>query len=111
MRGPLVCILTSGTGSRMGPYAGVINKALLPVAGKALISHLIDRFPAGSEFVISLGHQGAQVRDYLELAHPDVHFDFVAVDRIEGPGTGPGYSLRACRPLLGRPFYFLACDT
>lgn len=111
MSAPPVCVLTSGRGTRLGArYAG-INKALLPLGQKAILTRIIERFPPESPFVVSLGHLGGQVKDYLELAHPDRDFTFVAVDRFEGPGTGPGYSLLQCKPHLERPFYFAACDT
>lgn len=104
-----VCITAAGTGSRMGEY-GCINKALLPVEGKAAISHIIERFPAAS-FVVALGHQGQQVRDYMSLAHPELDVIFVEVPAFTGEGTGPLRSLYECRDALQEPFYFVACDT
>ncbi|HIJ85746.1 MAG: hypothetical protein HW380_1403 [Magnetococcales bacterium] len=108
---PPVCILTAGKGTRMGPFANIINKALLPLAHKAMISHIIEGFPTGTEFIVALGHQSQQVRDYLAMAHPDVSFVYVEVDLLEGPGSGPGYSLGCCKKHCQRPFYFVACDT
>ena len=107
----LVCILTAGRGIRMGAKHSNINKALLPLGGKAAISHIIDAFPLQTTFVIALGHLGEQVRQYLEMAHPDHSFIFVNVDRYDGPGSGPGYSLWCCREFLNQPFYFVASDT
>lgn len=108
---PRVCILTSGVGSRMGHFASLTNKALLPIANKAIISQIIAKFPTGTEFVISLGHLGEQVQSYLALAHPTTKFHFAPVDRYEGVGSGPGYSLLCCKPHLPGPFYFVSCDT
>ncbi len=106
-----VCILTAGQGTRMGPFAAVINKALLPYKGKALISHIIESFPAGTPFVIALGYLQQQVRDYLQISHPNLPVSFVEVDNYAGDGSGPGYSLYCCRNLLQQPFYFVSCDT
>jgi choline kinase len=108
---PVVCILTAGAGSRMGRFAGLINKALLPLRGEAIISHIVNAFPPQTEFVVALGYHGEQVRAYLAAAHPGVKFEFVEVYRYEGAGSGPGYSLLCCRRLLNRPFYFVASDT
>lgn len=110
-----VCITTAGKGSRMGAHSA-LNKALLPVAGKAAISHIIRQFNEvrhfpDTEFVIALGYQGQQVRDYLELAHPDENFTFVEVTHLEGNGSGPGRSLWECRDHLQEPFIYVACDT
>ncbi|MBL7713903.1 MAG: NTP transferase domain-containing protein [Bdellovibrionales bacterium] len=106
-----VCILTSGKGTRMGEAYSHINKALLPYQGKALLSHLIEKFPENTKVVIALGHHGNQVQDYLACAYPGRRFEFVQVDRFEGPGAGPAYSLLQCREKIQGPFFFLPCDT
>jgi NDP-sugar pyrophosphorylase family protein len=106
-----VCLLTAGKGSRMGSIGRNLNKALLPIDGKATISHIINKFPSHTDFVIGLGYLGYQVRQYLQIAHSDRLFKFVEVDNFEGPGSGPGYSLLCCCEFLQKPFYFVSCDT
>ncbi len=108
---PLVCILTAGSGTRMGPYAQIINKALLPIDFRAVISRIVALFPADAEFVIALGYRADQVQAYLSIAHPGLNIRYVTVSPYEGPGSGPGYSLLSCRHELNGPFYFVACDT
>ncbi len=88
-----------------------LNKALLPLGLQGVISHIIARFPKETRFVIALGYKGNQVRDYLAAAHPLIDFQFVEVDRFEGPGSGPGYSLSKCEAHLQTPFFFVSCDT
>ena len=111
MNSRTVCILTSGQGTRMGPYANYVNKALLPLKGKAILSHIIGKFPTDTRFVIALGFLGDQVRNYVQTAHPKLNTQFVTVDKFSGPGSGPGYSLLCCREALQQPFYFVSCDT
>ena len=106
-----VCILTAGMGTRMGSYASYINKALLPINQRAVISHIIKKFPEHTEFVIAIGHLGSQVKDYLAMAYPSANISFVEVDNYNSPGSGPGYSLLCCKHLLHKPFYFVSCDT
>ncbi len=110
MTGSAVCILTAGQGSRMGPLGQVLNKALLPVRGKAIISHLIEIFDPQTQFIIGLGYAADQVRDYLTLMHPQAKISYVVVDNWAEPGSGPGHSLWCCRPALSGAFYFLPCD-
>ncbi|MGZ3691444.1 MAG: nucleotidyltransferase family protein, partial [Pseudobdellovibrio sp.] len=107
-----VCILTAGHGLRLGDYTKFLNKALIPLKGKAVISHIIEKFPADSEFVIAVGHKREQVVDYLKLAHPNQKISIVNVDNYAGNGAGPGTSLLACREATNElPFYFVTCDT
>lgn len=107
-----VVILTAGKGDRMGGLCDVLNKGLLPVQGKAVISQIIEKFPKTSRFVIALGYKGDQVRNYLMAAYPGFELEFVTIDNFDRPGSGPGYSLKKCQPALGgKPFYFVTCDT
>ncbi|MCX6784669.1 MAG: NTP transferase domain-containing protein [Candidatus Komeilibacteria bacterium] len=106
-----VCILTAGAGTRMGALSNNINKGILPVNFKAVISHVIEKFPKEVEIVIALGYKKETVKDYLALAHPERQFTFVEVDNYIGPGTGPGYSLLSCKAQLQSPFIFITADT
>ena len=107
----IAVILTAGKGTRLGDYCKTLNKALLPINGKAVISRIIEKFPIDAEFVIGLGHRAEQVRDYLNVAHPNTRFEFVEVDNYDRKGSGPGYSLMQCKSFLQGPFYFVSCDT
>ncbi len=106
-----VCILAAGAGSRMGDLSQHLNKAVLPVNFKAVISQIVEKFSQETEFVVAVGHKKETVMDYLLLAHPERKFTFVEVDRFVGPGTGPGYSLLSCKNFLQSPFVFYVADT
>lgn len=105
-----ICILTAGKGTRMGDLCKYINKALLPIKNKAIISHIIEYFPSNYEFVIALGYLGQQVHDYLVAAHPNKKLSFVNIQNFDGLGSGPGLSLLQCEPYLQEPFYYMPCD-
>lgn len=106
-----VAILAAGIGSRIGDISENINKAILPVNFKAVISYIIEKFPRNVEIVIAIGHKKETIKDYLALAHPDRRITYVEVDKYIGPGTGPGYSLLQCKDELQCPFIFTAADT
>lgn len=108
---PWVCILTAGKGTRIGVYGEHVNKALLPLGGKAIISHIIEKFPIETEFVVGTGHLSEQVKQYLSIVHKDRKIVFVDVDNYDRHGSGPGYSLLCCSSFLQKPFYFVSCDT
>ena len=106
-----VCIPTAGTGSRLGNLTKFINKSLVGIANRPTLSHLIEQFPADTEFVIALGHMGHLVREFVELAYPYRQFYFAEVDPFEGPCSGLGLSLLVCKHHLQQPFVFMSCDT
>ena len=106
-----VLIPTAGTGSRLGGLTRYLNKALVAIANRPAISRVIEQFPADAEFVVALGYKGYLVKEFLELAHPGRRFFFCEVSPFEGPGSGLGLSVLACRDYLQQPFVFISCDT
>lgn len=108
---PAVLILTAGRGTRLGTYSSHLNKSLLPLGKRAIISRIIEKFPEDTRFVIAVGHRAEQVKTYLKMAHPQLSFTFVEVDNYDGVGSGPGYSTLCCREALQEPFFYVSCDT
>jgi len=62
-----VMILAAGRGERMRPLSDRVPKPLLPVAGKALIVHLIERLVRAGlrDLVVNYAHLGGQIADHL----------------------------------------------
>jgi mannose-6-phosphate isomerase-like protein (cupin superfamily)/thiamine kinase-like enzyme len=108
---PVLCILAAGIGSRLESYSEHINKGLLPLNNKSIITNLIEKIPDSYEIVIILGYKGEMVEEYCLAAHPDRDFKFISVDKYEGNGTGPGYSIRQAKEVLQRPFIWVTSDT
>jgi len=111
MAGYKVLLTTSGLGSRLGNLTKFTNKSLVRVGDKPVISHIIETYPEDVEFVVTLGHYGSHVKQYLTLAHPDRNIQFVEVDTYMGDGSSLLYSISLCEEHLQTPFIFHACDT
>lgn len=111
MEGYKVLITTSGLGSRLGNLTDYTNKSLIRVADKPAISYIIESYPYNTDFVISLGHFGSHVKQFLTLAYPDRKFSFVEIDKYKGEGSSLGYSILKCKDFLQSPFIFHASDT
>lgn len=107
---PAVLILAAGTGSRLGNLTKNVNKAMLPINNKAIISYIIEKFPNEYEFVVALGYKGESLKEYCQLTYPNYKFTFVNIDNIDQEGSGPGYSALKCKEYLQRPFYFVVAD-
>jgi dTDP-glucose pyrophosphorylase len=102
------CILAAGKGSRLKEITK-LHKCLLPIDNKAVISHIIEKAPQNTEFVVAVGYQKELIKEYCLAAHPYCKFTFVEIPNYSGPGSGPGLSLYHCKPYLQCPFY-LACS-
>ena len=106
-----VCILAAGLGSRLGDLTRYVNKALLPVAYKPVLSHILEKIPSEIEIIVAVGHHHELIRQFVKLCYPERNITLVQVDRFEGPNTGPGYSLLKCKEFLQSPFIVTTCDT
>lgn len=106
-----VLITTSGIGQRLGELTQYTNKSLVRVGTKPAIAHIIESYPADTRFVITIGHFGNHVRDFVSLAYPKLSVEYVEVSPYEGPGTSLGVSMLCAKKSLQCPFIFHACDT
>lgn len=106
-------ILAAGRGTRIGRVGQSLHKALVPLNGRAVLSHLIDLAPCDAEIIICLGHRSEQLMEYIDLAHPHLNPTYVPVNGWDDVGGGPGWSLWSARHAIGdeRPVTVVTCDT
>jgi choline kinase/thiamine kinase-like enzyme len=104
------CILSAGRGGRLGSLTSKINKALLPLGGKPVISHIIDKIPTEYEIIICLGYEKEAIIEFCKSAYPERKFIFVNDKNYSGPRRGPGTGLLVCKEYLNRPFYMCCND-
>ena len=106
-----VLIPSAGLGTRLGVSYKNLNKALVTIDNKPVISHIIEKFPLETKTVIALGHKANLLKDYLKIAHKDRNISFVHIDKYCGVGSGLGYTILQCKKLLQCPFIFSPNDT
>ncbi len=100
---PDVMLFAAGLGTRMRPLTFERPKALVEVAGKPLIDHVIDAAIAEgcTRFVVNAHHKAEQITRHmarLSSALPDFAFEVsLETDRLLDTGGG----LRKALPLLG----------
>jgi glucose-1-phosphate thymidylyltransferase len=107
----VVLLTTSGTGSRLGELTRNTNKALVEINGRPAVDYILRNYAVDTEFVVTLGYLGDQVRERLTELYPDRKFTFVEVDKWQGEGSSLGYSMLQAQDVLQRPFIFHCCDT
>ncbi|ABL02611.1 conserved hypothetical protein [Candidatus Ruthia magnifica str. Cm (Calyptogena magnifica)] len=106
-----VLIASAGLGNRLKGMTKNVNKALISVAHKPVISYIIEKFDENVEFIIPVGYKAQTVKDYLTLAYSNRKFTFVDVNLYEGEGSGLGYTIIQCEKYLQCPFIFSSNDT
>lgn len=64
-------IFAAGMGTRLKPLTDNVPKALLPVAGKPMLEHVILKLKAAgfNQIVINIHHFGDQILDFLAANH------------------------------------------
>ena len=104
---PKILITTSGKGTRLGNYTKYLNKSLVKIGDKPAISYIIENYPKDTEFVITVGHLGNTVEEFLKLAYPERKITIVREKKIESLVC----SMLSAKSKLQCPFIFHACDT
>ena len=78
----------AGAGTRLRPFTYTQPKALIPIAGKPIISYIIDDLKSHgvSEFLFIVGYFGEKIVDYVKENYPDLKTEFVFQAKREGIG-------------------------
>ncbi len=103
-------VLAAGLGLRMRPLTDRMPKPLVPVAGRALLDHVLDKLADAGvrEAVVNVHYLPDQIIDHVAArAHPHV---IISDERDTVLGTGGG--VVKALPLLGNaPFFHINADT
>jgi N-acetyl-alpha-D-muramate 1-phosphate uridylyltransferase len=103
-------VLAAGFGTRMRPLTDKVPKPLVPVAGKPLIDHVLDRLAdAGvARAVVNVHYMAAQIEQHLAYrTRPQI---VISDERGLLLGTGGGVA-RALPQLGHAPFFHINSDT
>lgn len=83
-----IIIPVAGIGSKLRPHTHTQPKALVPVAGKPILSHIVDYLVAGGfrDFIFIIGYLGDKIEDYIKTKYPSLHATFIIQEPREGTG-------------------------
>lgn len=102
-------VLAAGEGTRMRPLTAAQPKPMLPVAGKPLLEHTLDRaVAAGADrLVVVVGYESDRVREHFGSQHAGVDLQYAVQQRQRGTAD----AVSAAAPLLDHePFVVLNGD-
>ncbi|MBS1745773.1 MAG: NTP transferase domain-containing protein [Bacteroidetes bacterium] len=92
-------IPVAGAGAKLRPHTYTQPKALIPIAGKTILSFIVDQLhDAGiHEFIFIVGYLGEKIQEYVLQTYPHLICHFV--QQTERRGTG--HALELTRSLIG----------
>ncbi|MCE2963859.1 MAG: sugar phosphate nucleotidyltransferase [Chitinophagales bacterium] len=81
-------IPVAGAGTRLRPFTYTQPKALIPIAGKPIISYIIDDLKSQGikDLLFIVGYFGEKIVDYVKENYPDLNTEFVFQAKREGIG-------------------------
>lgn len=104
-------IPAAGIGTRLRPHTYTLPKALLFVAGKPIISHILDDVVSlgVSGIVLIVGYKGDLIETYVRKHYPDVQVDFV----VQAERRGIAHAVDMTRSVAdaGEPLLVVLGDT
>ncbi|WP_017731079.1 sugar phosphate nucleotidyltransferase, partial [Nafulsella turpanensis] len=90
-------IPVAGIGTRLRPHTHTQPKALVPVAGKAILLHIVDMLIENDvkDFVFIVGYMGIKIRKFILSHYKDkgLNIEFV----VQEPREGIGHALYVAR--------------
>lgn len=92
-------IPVAGAGTKLRPHTYTQPKALIPLAGKTILSIIVDQLhEAGiNEFIFIVGYLGEKIQDYVKDNYPDLICHFV----FQNERYGTAHAIDLAKEIVG----------
>lgn len=92
-------IPVAGAGTKLRPHTYTQPKALIPLAGKTILSIIVDQLhEAGiKDFIFIIGYLGEKIQDYVIKNYPHLNCHFVQ----QSERFGTGHAINLTREIVG----------
>ena len=103
-------IPVAGAGTKLRPHTYTQPKALIPLAGKTVLSIIVDQLKdAGiNDFIFIVGYLGEKIQDYVKAMYPGIQAHFV----YQNDRQGIGHAVRLTRSIVaGDEVFIVLGDT
>ena len=92
-------IPVAGAGTRLRPHTYTQPKALIPLAGKTILSIIVDQLAAAgiNEFVFIIGYLGDKIKDYVLQHYPHLQCHFI----LQNERLGLGHAIYLTKDVVG----------
>jgi glucose-1-phosphate thymidylyltransferase len=98
-------IPVAGAGTKLRPHSYTQPKALIPLAGKTVLSIIIDQLQSAGihEFIFIVGYLGDKIQDYVSNKYPGLTAHYVQqMDR-----QGVGHAIKLTRNIVNQDEVFV----
>ncbi len=98
----------AGLGTRLRPHTYSKAKPLLPVAGKPVLAHLLDRLQGldVEEYIFIVGHLAEQIEEYVKA-----NYDFPVRYVLQAEPLGQAHALHLAKEYIDSPFLMIFVDS
>ena len=88
-------IPVAGAGTKLRPHTYTQPKALIPLAGKTVLSIIVDQLKDGgiTEFIFIVGYLGEKIQDYVKAQYPTISSHFI----FQNDRQGIGHAIKLAR--------------
>jgi glucose-1-phosphate thymidylyltransferase len=92
-------IPVAGAGTKLRPHTYTQPKALIPIAGKTILSFIVDQLQeAGiTEYIFIVGYLGEKIQDYVHNTYPHLSTHFV----YQNDRQGTGHAIKLTTEIVG----------
>lgn len=91
-------IPVAGAGTKLRPHTYTQPKALIPLAGKTVLSIIVDQLKEAGvdEFIFIVGYLGEKIQDYVKQMYPGITAHFV----YQNDRQGIGHAIRLTKSIV-----------
>jgi len=99
-------IPVAGAGTKLRPHTYTQPKALIPIAGKTILSFIVDQLhEAGiNEFIFIVGYLGDKIQEYVAQTYPNLKTHFI----FQNERQGTGHAIELTKQIVGNDDVFVA---
>jgi glucose-1-phosphate thymidylyltransferase len=92
-------IPVAGAGTKLRPHTYTQPKALIPLAGKTILSIIVDQLKEVgiTDFIFIIGYLGEKIKDYVQTNYPELNTNFIT----QNERLGVGHAIEITKEIVG----------